>query len=226
MSNNTERVCFVIMPFSAELHYFYLFLKRHIEEKHGVKCIRGDADILTVPLLDKIRTYIDMAEVLIADCSGRNPNVFYELGIAHALGKKVILITKDSIVEAPADIRHYEFIHYEFGKDKEFLDSVDKALRSIFVGRYNDLYKIAAAVFEEFRQLTTSKARIATKEIFVEQVVVAERLGAVPAIEDRSRLREFLLLRIIADKNDRDVITDMNKWFEHELELTIPDPGK
>ena len=77
MSNGAEkRVCFVIMPFSAELHYFYLFLQRHIEEKHGVKCIRGDADVLTVPILDKIRGYIDTADVLIADCSGRNPNVF------------------------------------------------------------------------------------------------------------------------------------------------------
>src|SRR3954452_5622402 len=104
MSNGAEkRVCFVIMPFSVELHYFYLFLKRHIEEKHPVKCIRGDADILTVPLLDKIRSYIDTADVLIADCSGRNPNVFYELGMAHALGKKVILITKDAIEDAPTD---------------------------------------------------------------------------------------------------------------------------
>lgn len=157
MSTNTERVCFVIMPFSAELHYFYLFLKRHIEEKHGVKCIRGDADVLTVPLLDKIRGYIDIADVLIADCSGRNPNVFYELGMAHTLGKKVILITRDPIGEAPADIRHYEFIRYEFAKDKEFLDLIDRALRAIFVGRYDDLHKMALEVFEEFRRLTRSR---------------------------------------------------------------------
>lgn len=217
MSAKAERVCFVIMPFTAELHYFYLFLRRHIEEKHGIKCIRGDADILTVPLLDKIREYIDKADVVIADCSGRNPNVFYELGMAHALGKKVILITKDSIAEAPTDIRHYDFIHYEFTKDKEFLDLIDRAMRAIFVGRYDDLYASAITVFEEFRKLTNSKAKMAGKEIFVERIVAAEQHSGIPAAEQVAELREFLLLRIIGDKDDREVISCMHTWFEHEL---------
>ena len=83
-----KRLCFVIMPFREELHYFYLYLQQHIEAKHAVECKRGDADILTVPLLDKIRNYIEDADVIIADCSGRNPNVFYDLGMAHTLGKR------------------------------------------------------------------------------------------------------------------------------------------
>jgi hypothetical protein len=208
------------MPFSAELHYFYLFLKRHIEEKHGIKCVRGDDDVLTVPLLDKIRGYIDMADVLIADCSGRNANVFYELGMAHALGKNVILITKDPITEAPADIRHYEFIPYELAKDNQFIDSIDKAIRKIFVGRYDELYKKAVEVFEEYRKLTKSKAKMSTKEVFVERLVSAEQHSAIPTFDQVSELREFLLLRIIADKEDKEVIASMNKWFEHELQLT------
>src|SRR5437016_11986535 len=105
MTVRAERKCFVIMPFLEELHYFYLYLQKHIEEKHGLVCKRGDTDVLTVPLLNKVRDYIAEADVLIADCSGRNPNVFYELGMAHSLGKKVILITKDPIEEAPVDIR-------------------------------------------------------------------------------------------------------------------------
>ena len=141
-----------------------------------------------MPLLDKIRGYIDKADVLIADCAGRNPNVFYELGIAHALGKNVILITKDSIAEAPADIRHYEFIRYEFMKDKQFLDSIDRALRTIFVGRYDELHKMAVAVFDEFRQLTKSKAKMATKEVFVERLVTAEQNSSIPATEHHYEL--------------------------------------
>ena len=54
-----QRRCFVIMPFTEELHYFYLYLQKHIEEKHGVQCRRGDADVLTIPLLDKIRGYVE-----------------------------------------------------------------------------------------------------------------------------------------------------------------------
>src|SRR5438874_6626960 len=92
--------CFVIMPFLPKLHYFYLYLKQHIERHHLIQCERADAKILTEPLLNKINDYIRNADVIIADCSERNPNVFYELGIAHAYGKKVILITKDPIREA------------------------------------------------------------------------------------------------------------------------------
>src|SRR5438876_8266953 len=98
-----ERTCFVLMPFAPELHYFYLYMKQHIEQKYGIRCERADAQILTKPILDKINDYIRNADVIVADCSGRNPNVFYELGIAHAYGKKVILITRDDVREAPSD---------------------------------------------------------------------------------------------------------------------------
>jgi nucleoside 2-deoxyribosyltransferase len=101
------------MPFVSHLNFFYLYFKRHIEETHNVRCERADSKILTVPFLDKIVEYIKQADVLIADCSGRNPNVFYELGMAHALGKKVILITGDDLKDAPADVRHFDFIKYD-----------------------------------------------------------------------------------------------------------------
>ena len=66
---------------------FYLYLKQHVEQKYHLICERADAQVLTIPLLDKINDSILQADVIIADCSGRNPNVFYELGIApHILG--------------------------------------------------------------------------------------------------------------------------------------------
>ncbi len=67
MSETAKPFCFVIMPFSPELHYFYLYLKQHIEQKHRLDCERADAQILTVPLLDKINDYISRADVIIAD---------------------------------------------------------------------------------------------------------------------------------------------------------------
>src|SRR3954466_13052741 len=98
--------CFVIMPFRPELNYFYRQLKARIEQKFAdVQVARGDDRVITGSVLDKIADYIRKADVLIADCSGRNPNVFYELGLAHALEKQVILITSDPIEQAPTDIR-------------------------------------------------------------------------------------------------------------------------
>jgi nucleoside 2-deoxyribosyltransferase len=91
---------------------------------------------LTMPILEKINNSIRNADVIIADCSGRNPNVMYELGIAHAHRKKVILITKDPVHDAPSDIRHYEFIHYELDKHIEFFKKLDNALHNVFLKRY------------------------------------------------------------------------------------------
>lgn len=48
-----------------------------------------------------------------ADCSGRNPTVFYELGIAHTIGKPTILLTRDS-KDVPVDIRYLKYILYPF----------------------------------------------------------------------------------------------------------------
>ena len=54
---------------------------------------------------------IARAKVVICDCSGKNSNVFYEAGIAHAIGKEVILITQ-SKQDVPFDLRHLRYIHY------------------------------------------------------------------------------------------------------------------
>src|SRR5215212_6206618 len=91
-----ERICFVIMPFKPELSYFYLYLKQHIEKRANFRCERADAQYLAKPIPDKIHDFIQKADVIIADCSGSNANVFYEIGMAYALNKKVILITKDA----------------------------------------------------------------------------------------------------------------------------------
>lgn len=72
--------CFVIMPFRADLNYFYLYLRDYLREQHGVDAERGDHEVLTKPLMEKIRENIQSADCVIADVSGNNPNVFYEEG--------------------------------------------------------------------------------------------------------------------------------------------------
>src|SRR5205085_10787047 len=92
------------------------------------------------PLLEKIEKQILDADVMIADITERNPNVFYELGLAHSYGKKVIVITQDPVNDAPTDIRHLEFIKYDLGQHIEFLNKLDNAIHHVFVDRYASLY--------------------------------------------------------------------------------------
>jgi hypothetical protein len=53
------------------------------------------------------------AQIVVADCTGRNPNVFYELGMAHTIGKTTLLMTQD-LEDIPFDIRHLRRIEYTF----------------------------------------------------------------------------------------------------------------
>lgn len=216
--NKQERSCFVIMPFKEELHYFYLYLKKHIEEKHSVSCLRGDSDVLTVPVLDKIKEYIRKADVVIADCSDRNPNVFYELGMAHTLGKKVILITKDSIKDAPTDIRHFEFVPYTLDKHVEFLKQLDNALHGVFVDQYEELYSVSVDLFNKFRSQTKIKADIAAKELFIERISAASRTQGLPSPSDELSVMEFALPRLVADNGDFEVMSSLTGWITQQLE--------
>lgn len=214
MSPKVRGKCFVIMPFDPALHYFYLYIERHIWEKHGIQCKRGDTDILTIPVLEKIRTYVAEADVLIADCSGRNPNVFYELGMAHTLAKNVILITRDPVESAPTDIRHFEFIRYRLDKHTDFLYSLDKALREVFVDRYDDLYSKAIEIFHQFKESTGSSAEPVAKSEFIERIVAVECRSGFLRPENEVELREFLLPKALADMGDIKFIGDMWKWLE------------
>ena len=63
-------------------------------------------------IVEDIWKAIINAFVLVADCTGRNPNVFYEIGIAHAMGKPVVLLTQDSS-DVPFDVRHLRLIRYK-----------------------------------------------------------------------------------------------------------------
>ena len=70
-------------------------MQKYLKEKHGLKVERGDHQILTKAIIDKVRDQIVEADLLPGDVTSGNPNVFYEIGLAHAIGKPVIFLTQD-----------------------------------------------------------------------------------------------------------------------------------
>ena len=77
----------------------------------GMTPVRAD-DLYGQSIMEDVWQSIVKAAIIICDTTGRNPNVFYELGIAHTLGKKVILLTQD-INDIPFDLQSYRHINYE-----------------------------------------------------------------------------------------------------------------
>ena len=104
---------FVMMPFSEELRPVYEDHVRKVVEAEKATCLRADDLFGAGTIINDIWSCIRCSDVIIADCTGRNPNVFYEIGIAHTLGKPVILVSQD-IGDVPFDLRHERIIIYKF----------------------------------------------------------------------------------------------------------------
>lgn len=99
-----------MMPFDAAFNDVYAAIQLATQNA-GLRCTRAD-DIWENPaIIQDVVSLIDRSRVVICDCSGRNPNVFYEAGIAHTLGREVILITQ-SEQDIPFDLRHLRHVRY------------------------------------------------------------------------------------------------------------------
>lgn len=99
------------MPFAKEfIDVYQLGIKAACDEA-GAYCERVDEQIFHENILDRIYNQIAKSDIIISDMSGRNPNVFYETGYAHALGKRPILLTSQAD-DIPFDLKHYPHIVY------------------------------------------------------------------------------------------------------------------
>lgn len=106
-----KKFAFVLMPFSKKFNDIYSFGIKGACEEIGVYCERVDEQIFSESILERVYNQINKADIIIADMSEKNPNVFYETGYAHALNKNVILLTKRA-EDIPFDLQHYPHIIY------------------------------------------------------------------------------------------------------------------
>jgi CheY-like chemotaxis protein len=112
LHGNWPRV-FVAMPFAPALAPVY---EDHITRAAlvaGLDVRRAEDFFSVKSIMSDIWSAIHAAQIVVADCTGRNPNVLYEIGLAHAIGKNTILIAQ-SLDDVPFDLRHLHVIVYEY----------------------------------------------------------------------------------------------------------------
>ncbi len=103
------------MPFDdqdLEVVYEY-FIKPTLTEDCGLQCERGDDVFGSNVIMEDIRKSISSADVILADLTRKNANVFYEVGICHTLNKPVLLLSQ-SMEDVPFDLRHRRVLLYEY----------------------------------------------------------------------------------------------------------------
>ena len=110
-STRPKPFIFVLIPFEKSFDDIYKFGIKGAANEVGAYAERLDEQIFTEGMLDRIFNQISKADVVVADMTGRNPNVFYEVGYAHALGKIVLLLTQNSD-DIPFDLKHRQHTVY------------------------------------------------------------------------------------------------------------------
>lgn len=110
-------ICFTIMPFGGWFDKYYFKVYVPAIEKAGFEAKRADDIYRPGNIVNDIWRFTNEAKIILADLTNKNPNVLYELGLAHAITKPAILVTA-SIDDVPFDLRSLRVIEY----DKNFPD--------------------------------------------------------------------------------------------------------
>lgn len=133
-----EPTCFVIMPFSKDLQPVYDRIYEPVIRACKLKPVRVDgifrAGLITKDIYDGIQA----ASIVLADLTGANPNVYYELGIAHRERKPVILTAQDIEQDIRFDVKTLRVIEYKRGQDDFWNDKLREDLEKAIMGTLAD----------------------------------------------------------------------------------------
>lgn len=103
---------FVAMCFDERLKHVYQLVIKPVLEEHGFRCERADELHQLGLIIEQIRVCIEEADLFFCDLTFENPNVFYELAIAHTLNKPSLMISQHP-GNIPFDVRHWRVTPYE-----------------------------------------------------------------------------------------------------------------
>lgn len=114
--DRNNNLIFVLQPFDNKFNQLYNeYIEKPLKRK-GYEVRKADDFLQPREIMRDIWQSLCEAEIIIADLTNKNPNVFYELGMAHAIGKYTILITQH-INSVPFDLRHTRIIEYSYDPD-------------------------------------------------------------------------------------------------------------
>lgn len=128
-----KNFCFVIMPFGDLFDEIYQKIYIPAIREVGLEPLRADDIYDNRSIIKDIKQSIQDATLILAEVTNRNPNVNYELGIAHALGKEVIIVTSNK-EDVPSDYRHLRYLSYNrggIGWDRELTDKLSTTLKTV-----------------------------------------------------------------------------------------------
>jgi len=124
---------FIVMQFTPEFNSLYKDVIQPTCEKFGYQVIRGDDVYTNGLIIDDITKSIEEASVIIADITPDNPNVYYEVGYAHAIAKPTILLCEKKRERLPFDVSGFRTLFYDntIGGKSQIEERLTKHLENI-----------------------------------------------------------------------------------------------
>jgi hypothetical protein len=253
MRDVSPEVCFVIQPFDkGPYDDRYEDVYKEAIEAAGLRPYRVDRDPSATIPIDRIASQIRDAVVCFADISEDNPNVWFELGLAIASRKEVVLACSGKRARFPFDIQHRHVIKYETESPRDF-----EALRSEITERLRAARKLylSQETIEDLSPVKSTAGLSAHEQVML--VVIAQRMDSpdstvtsyfvrqdmqsagfndiAMALSARSlRRRDFVATTTDSDQNGEPYavyrVTDVGfDWLEQnqdKLELRRPSAGE
>jgi len=132
-ARSKQASAFIVIPFSEAMNRVHDAIESAFLEC-DLKPVRGDdlyaANAHQAKIIDQVWSAMCAAELVLADCTGRNPNVMYELGMAHTLGKPVLLLAQ-SQDDIPFDVGHLRFVLYSPDDLERLQLEIVKSVRAV-----------------------------------------------------------------------------------------------
>lgn len=177
--------CFVLMPFSKKLDRVYFEVVKPEAESVGLVCSRVDEILKGSIIMDDVWEFVQASGIIVADLTGKNANVFYELRLAHGIGKDVILLTQN-LQDVPFDLRHWRIIQYKdsvAGRVElaQKLNAFLRASNELFELRRKDSYYSPREDPEYFKCLS-----------YEARLIFAQRRGRILKLKERYVLKPVL----------------------------------
>ncbi|MEE9555405.1 MAG: hypothetical protein V3W18_14045 [candidate division Zixibacteria bacterium] len=108
----TKGTCMILMPFKEPFDIYYEAIIKPAVIVANLEPLRGDSLFRAGPIMADVWQMIQDSEVLVAELTGKNANVFYELGLGHAIGKPIVLVA-ETMDDVPFDLRALRVILYD-----------------------------------------------------------------------------------------------------------------
>jgi HEPN domain-containing protein len=206
----TSKLCFVMMPFGKRFDEVYRLVIAPAARDNGLTALRADEMAGPGFIMEQIRTAIQQSRLCVADLTGSNANVLYEIGYAQAMGKALVLLAERGS-RLPFDVAHQRVVFYgpELDLAQEALQGaisvalssfrLDEAQRLFELGHYRGAIAAGAVVLEQslrqvlarkpperFGRMTLGQMLEAARQRRLIKASLGTRLGKVVQIRNRA----------------------------------------